>query len=214
MSVVSIPTPRPLRRDAADNRAALLAAARLVLNRDPDAPLEAIAAEAGLSRRAVYGHFANRDELLHEVVRIGAERVATAVTRGTHPDPVMRLALIGSQLWREVESIRVMAVIALRGPLKPYTDESLKPLRASTLRAIRDGQRAGTIRPDIPADRLARLVEDAALAVLEESTRSALDNADGQRLIIAAVLGTVGLGWRDVETFLAAHPELAWKDHD
>jgi AcrR family transcriptional regulator len=206
--------PRPLRRDAADNRAALLAAARVVLNRDPDAPLEAIAAQAGLSRRAVYGHFANRDELLHELVRIGAERVAAGVARVTHPDPVMRLALIGSQLWRELENIRVMAVIALRGPLKPYTDDSLRPLRAIVLGAIRDGQAAETIRLDIPADRLARLVEDAALAVLEESMRSVLDNADGQRLIIATVLGTVGLGWRDVEAFIAAHPDLAWKDND
>jgi AcrR family transcriptional regulator len=214
MTLVTTPTPRPLRRDAADNRAALLAAARVVLNRDPDASLEAIAAQAGLSRRAVYGHFANRDELLHELVHIGAERVATALARVAHPDPVMRLALIASQLWRELESIRVMAVIALRGPLKPYTDDSLRPLRASVLGAIRDGQRAETIRPDIPADRLARLVEDAALAVLEESMRSVLDNADGQRLIIATVLGTVGLGWRDVEAFIAAHPDLAWKDHD
>ncbi|MES2169657.1 MAG: helix-turn-helix domain-containing protein, partial [Actinomycetota bacterium] len=108
---------RAPRRDATENRGALLDAARALLNRDPSASLEAIAAEAGLSRRSVYGHFANRDDLLSELVTLGSQRVAGTLDGVSHPDPVVRLALIGARLWREVESVRVMAVIAVRGPL-------------------------------------------------------------------------------------------------
>jgi AcrR family transcriptional regulator len=48
-----VPTTSPARaprRDATENREAILAAAKTVLNRDPKAPLEAIAIEAGLTR--------------------------------------------------------------------------------------------------------------------------------------------------------------------
>ena len=69
------------RRDAVKNRAALLAAARVALNRDPESSLETIAAEAGLSRRAVYGHFPTRDDLLREVTAHGAARIGRASCR-------------------------------------------------------------------------------------------------------------------------------------
>ena len=101
------------RRDALENRAALLAAARVALNRDPDATLDAIATEAGLSRRSVYGHFATRDELVRELVAAGAARVAGALTGVGHPDPLVRLALVAARMWAEVADIRVMALFAV-----------------------------------------------------------------------------------------------------
>lgn len=58
---------RAPRRDAASNREALLDAARAILNRDPEASLDTIAAAAGLTRRAVYGHFPSRNTLLAEL---------------------------------------------------------------------------------------------------------------------------------------------------
>ena len=61
---------RAPRSDAAKNRAALLDAARSELNRDPDASLDTIAAAAGLSRRAVYGHFPSRDALIAELAQL------------------------------------------------------------------------------------------------------------------------------------------------
>jgi len=208
---VTIPTLRAPRRDATENRAALIAAAKVVLNTNPDASLESIAAEAGLSRRAVYGHFASRDDLMRELVAIGAERVATALGSITHKNPLVRIALIASGLWHEVENIRVMAVFTVRGPLKHHTDEALRPLRQGVLGAIHAGQAEGGIRPDIEAPRLARLMEDAMFAVLEESTSYAIPIENGHRLIMLNVLATIGLGWRDASDFIDAHPELAWK---
>jgi AcrR family transcriptional regulator len=207
--VTTTPNRAP-RRDATENRAALLAAARLVLNQHPDASLEAIAAEAGLSRRAVYGHFASRDDLLRELVTLGSHRVAAALETVTHDDAVVRLTLIASRLWHEVEDIRVMAVFAVRGALKPHTDEALRPLRRLVLHSVEEAAGTGAIRDDIAPDRLARLMEDAMFAVLEEATEHPLPEEEGHRLVMLAVLGTIGFGWHDAQAFLDAHTELSW----
>jgi AcrR family transcriptional regulator len=198
------------RRDAAANRESLLAAARIVFNRDPSASLEAVATEAGLSRRSVYGHFANREELLLELVTAGARRVASALETVTHPDPLARLALIASTLWREVESVRVMAVVAVRGPLALHTAATLGSIRADLRAAITEGQAEGSMRRDLPAERLARLVEDTALVVLEDSTEHPLGARDGGRLVMLMTLAVVGLGWRDAGDFIDGWTELTW----
>jgi len=208
---VTTPPTRAPRRDATENRAALVAAAKVVLNKNPDASLESIAAEAGLSRRSVYGHFASRDDLMRELVAIGAARVASALETIAHENPVVRIALIASRLWSEVEDIRVLAVVTVRGPLKHHIDEALRPLRQGVLGAIHAGQTAGSIRFDIEAERLARLMEDAMFAVLEEATSYPIPKEAGHRLIMLNVLATIGLGWRDAASVVDSHPELAWK---
>ncbi|MCU1422293.1 MAG: putative TetR-family transcriptional regulator [Microbacteriaceae bacterium] len=205
-------TTRAPRRDAAENREALIAAAKAVLNRDPSASLETIAAAAGLSRRSVYGHFANRDDLLLELVTSGAKRVADALEGLTHPDPVVRLALIASRLWREVEAVRVMAVVAVRGPLAAHTTSALAPVRRGVREAIADGRAAGSMRQDLPVALLARLVEDTALSVLEESTQNPLPSREGHDLVMLMTLGTVGFGWREARAVIDANTELHWSE--
>ena len=203
---------RAPRRDSAENRESLLAAARVVFNRDPNASLETVAAQAGLSRRSVYGHFANRDDLLLELVTTGARRVASALESVSHPDPLTRLALIASKLWREVESVRVIAVVAVRGSLAHHTADILGAIRFHVRTAISEGQADGSMRPDVPTERLARLVEDTALVVLEDSTEHPLSARDGDRLAMLMTLAIVGLGWRDADAFINSKPELAWPE--
>jgi AcrR family transcriptional regulator len=200
---------RTLRRDATENRQALLTAAKAVLNRDPDASLEAIAAEAGLSRRSVYGHFATREALVGEVVALGVARVADALTQVRHPDPLVQLALIAAELWREVEDVRVMAMFAVRGPLIEVVTDALRPLRARVLESVRDGAADGSIRTDIDAVFLARLIESAAIAVLDESNRRPIDSETGRRLAMLAVLSCAGLGWREADRLIDSTPELS-----
>ena len=203
---------RAPRRDAAENRESLLAAARVVFNRDPNASLEAVAAQAGLSRRSVYGHFANRDDLLLELVTTGARRVASALESVSHPDPLTRLALISSKLWREVESVRVIAVVAVRGALAHHTADVLGTIRFHLRTAISEGQADGSMRRDVPTERLARLVEEIALVVLEDSIEHPLTARDGDRLVILMTLAIVGLGWHDADVFIDGKPELAWPE--
>lgn len=197
-----------MRRDAVENREALLAAARVELNLDPDASLEAIAARAGLSRRAVYGHFATRDVLLRELISLGATRIASSLAAVDHADPVVRLALIASRLWHEVEDIRVMAVFAVRGPLKAHTAESLAPLRKRVAESIAEGAAAGSVRRDIPVDRLARLVEDAALSALAEASADSMPGPAAHELVMLLVLSTAGLSAEQAAALIRTHPEL------
>jgi AcrR family transcriptional regulator len=203
--------PRAPRRDAADNRAALLAAARVVLNRDPDASLDIIAAEAGLTRRSVYGHFANRDALLRELISSGATRVAEALDGVDHPQPLVRIALIGSRLWLEVENVRVMSAFAVSGPFQKLVAERLAPIRRHLLDAVAEGAgaRGGfVVRRDMRPETVARLIEGAAITVLNEATRTRMSAAAGRRTVMLAVLSMAGLGAAGAEQLIDQTPEL------
>ncbi|MCU1406752.1 MAG: transcriptional regulator, TetR family [Glaciihabitans sp.] len=191
------PAPRARRRDAAENRDAILAAAAIALNRDPSATLEIIAAEAGLSRRALYGHFANRDDLILELLTRRAARIATRVLTVDHHNSRIAIAQIGGGLWREIENVRVMAQFAVRGPFMGLVGETLAPTRALLFEVVDRGIRAGQLRQDMPADLLARLVEGAALAVLDEASHNPLGSDEGARLVMAATLGMAGLSWAE-----------------
>jgi AcrR family transcriptional regulator len=199
-------TERSPRRDAAENRAALLDAARSVLQTDPDASIETIAAAAGLSRRAVYGHFPTRDDLVREVVTAGAERILAAMpTAADLADlaPASRLAVIAVTLWSEIAHARSMARVAVRGPLALQVGRVFEPLRQQVRHACELGIADGAMRNDVDAAALARLVEGACFAVLDEATRSGTGDEDGRRMVVVSALGMAGIDWR---TALLAMP--------
>jgi len=203
MTVVS---ERPLRRDAEQNRAALVTAAQVLLARDPHASMDAIARAAGLSRRAVYGHFADRDALLGELVRSGAERFNAIAATVSDEDPApLALARLTSRLWAEAAQVQMAAAIALDDAHVAQTAAVLSPLRRRLVALVRAGQDAGTLRADITAPTLARLVEETGrmvVARLDASSREA------RSLAVRTVLGVGGLSWRETDALLAAHPDL------
>ncbi|MCU1480389.1 MAG: putative TetR-family transcriptional regulator [Subtercola sp.] len=199
---------KPPRRDATENRLAILDSARVLLNRDPEASLEAIAAGAGLSRRSIYGHFATRDELIGEIQTLGGRRVTAALAHIDHADSRVAIALIGARLWSEVENVRVMAQLAVRGPQRAVFAETLRPVRAKLLDIVRRGIAAHELRGDMDALTLANLIEGAALSVLDEAIRANLSNADGHRLVMLATLSTAGLSWHEASAVITQHPEL------
>jgi AcrR family transcriptional regulator len=191
--------PRAPRRDAAENRAALIEAAKTALQRDPDASLETIAADAGLSRRAVYGHFPSRDDLVRAVVTAGAARVLaampTAADLGELP-PAARIAAIAVTLWSEVAHVRSMARIAVRDPFGASVAEVFAPLRTQVREACALGIADGSMRADVDPATLGRLVEGACIAVLDEATRSGTSDEDGRRMVVVSALGMAGIDWR------------------
>lgn len=199
------------RKDAAVNRQALLMAAATLLNRDPSASLEAIAAEAGLSRRAVYGHFATRDDLLREVTLNGATRVNAALLDATSQldstDPAIQLAAVGARIWREVEPVRVMALITVRGPQLELVGQVLRPLREQVRRIVARGVDSGAFRSDIEVDRLSRLIESAAISVLDEANRYELDSDEGRRLVVLSVLSLAGFSALEAGEILRTLPD-------
>lgn len=197
------------RRDATANREALLTAAADALGEASDAPLERITSAAGLTRRAFYGHFANRDELVVAVIDVGAARLNAIAADTDDPHAPTAIALLGARLWGAVEHVRVLAGMAVREPYAAHAAEALAPLR-DRLRALVDrGVAEGTVRPDIRADVLARLIESAAIAVLLEAAVTGIADGEGRRLVMLAVLGTAGLSWQDSADLIDTAPALA-----
>ena len=203
-------SPRAPRRDATANREAILAAAAVALNEDIDASLESIAARAGLSRRAVYGHFATRDELLIEVFTRGARRLAALLDPVSHPDPLVEIALFGATLWAEVEHVRVSAALAVRGPHRATVGTALDPARERLRETVGRGMESGRIRTDLDRETVTRLIENAAVSVLDEATRARLSPEAGHRLVMLAGLSAAGMGWREAGELIASTPELAY----
>lgn len=194
---------RAPRRDATLNRAALLDAARALLNTDPNASLEAIAARAGLTRRAVYGHFATRDALIEELTASGVQRFLAALeATPTNGDPLVDLALVGIVMWDDVAPTRVMTQQTLRSPRIAQLTPALTALHdrvsAALVRAVAREQ----VRTDLPVETVARLVQGAAFAVLDEVNETPRTRGDGVRLLLLALLGAVGLSWRESESFI------------
>ncbi|MFF1879485.1 TetR/AcrR family transcriptional regulator [Leifsonia sp. NPDC058230] len=206
------PSTRAPRRDAAENREAILTAAAAALNDDIDASLETIAARAGLSRRAIYGHFATRDDLLVDVFTRGAARVAALLEPVAHPDARVEIALFGATLWSEVEHVRVNAQLAVRGPHRARVAEALEPARRRLRQTVERGVAEHSLREDIDVDTVARLIENAAIAVLDEATRTGLSRDAGHRLVMLSGLSAAGLGWRDADELVAETPELALQE--
>jgi hypothetical protein len=124
-------------------------------------------------------------------------------------DPVVQLAELGARLWAEVEHVRVMAQLTVRGPLMRDVGTALAPLRAFLLETVRRGVADGRMRDDVDVETLAHLVEGSALAVLDEATVRDLDRAEGHRLVMLAVLGMVGLGWQEAGELVRSTPALA-----
>jgi AcrR family transcriptional regulator len=203
-------TTRAPRKDAAENRSAIVAAAAVVLNRDIEASLSAVADAAGLTRRSIYGHFATRDDLITEVLTRGAERVAASLEPVRDDDPRVEIALIGATLWSEVEHVRVMAQLAVRGPHRDQVARALEPARQRLRRAVTRGVAAGLLREDIDPATLARLIESSALAVLDESARTSMSARTGHALVMRAGLSAAGLGWREADELIRSTPGLAY----
>lgn len=203
---MTVVTERPLRRDAEHNRAALVTAAQVLLARDPHASMDAIARAAGLSRRAVYGHFADRDALLGELVRAGAERFNAIAADVSDADPApLALARLTSRLWAEAAQVQVAAAIALDDAHVEQTAAVLSPLRRRLVALVRAGQDAGTLRTDIGAPTLARLVEETGRMVVARLDAS---SRDARSLAVRTVLGVLGLSWREADALITAHPDL------
>lgn len=202
---VTAPNPRGRRRDAQANREALLVAAQAVLATNPSASLDTIAQAAGLTRRAVYGHFADRDSLLREVIAVGAQRFNTIAEATDDPDPRVTLARMAMRLWREASAVRASANIALDDAHVTETVLALAPLRRRIRDLTRSGIASGAFRADMPPELLAFLIEETARSTLRELR---LTTADADSTVVRVVLSVVGLSWTEQAELLGAHPEI------
>ncbi len=147
VSTVSVPEPKPLRRDAEVNLSRILTAARDVFAEEGyDASMEAIAMRAEVGVGTLYRRFPNKADLLNAVVGAAHERnqqIAEAVLADVPPgDGVfefLRRCIAFPSCWRATIS-------APPWRSKGTGLEKLAPL----LRLILDrSQQAGTVRSDV-----------------------------------------------------------------
>ena len=187
------------------NREALLSAAQSVLAANPHASLDAIAQEAGLSRRAIYGHFADRETLLREVISMGATRFNAIAEMAHDADPRVALASMAARLWEEASAVRASASLALDQAHAAETALALSPLRRRVRALMRAGAASGSFRGDLSPELLAVLIEETARATLREPR---LTPTDGAATVVRVVLSMAGLSWREQEELIAAHPGI------
>lgn len=198
-------TIRAPRRDAIENRAGILDAARSALASDPHASVDVIARSAGLSRRTLYGHFDDRDALIRELISSGAQRFNAIAESITDTDSRLALARLAAQLWREAAHVQVAAALALDEAHVEHTAAALAPLRRALAGLARRGQDDGSFRTDLAAPTLARLIEEVARTVVSRTDAGTYEAAN---VAVRTVLGIAGLSWRETDNLLIAHPEI------
>lgn len=206
---MTTPTPREPRRDALANREALLRAAQTALAKNPNASLDTIAHAAGLTRRALYGHFADRESLLREVIAIGARRFNAIAETIDDPDPRVAVARMARRLWREASAVRASANIALDDLHLADTALALEPLRRRVRVLTRTGVESGAFRSDMPIEVLAVLIEETARATLRELRLAPMDASS---TVVRVVLSIVGLSWTEQAELIDTHPEIFAQD--
>ncbi|WP_318387478.1 helix-turn-helix domain-containing protein [Microbacterium maritypicum] len=199
-------TTRAPRRDAVENRAGILSAARATLALPPHASVDVIARSAGLSRRTLYGHFDDRDALIRELISTGAQRFNAIAASIDDADARLALARLAAHLWHEAAHVQVAAALALDETHVEHTATALAPLRRTVAALVRRGQDDGSFRTDLAAPTLARLIEEMARTVISRTDAASTGAAD---LAVRTVLSMAGLSWREADELLASHPDLA-----
>ncbi|MHC9045339.1 TetR/AcrR family transcriptional regulator [Microbacterium saperdae] len=198
-------TTRAPRRDAVENRAGILSAARSALAADPRASIDVIARSAGLSRRTLYGHFDDRDALIRELIANGARRFNAIAETVTDSDARLALARLAARLWQEAAHVQVAAALALDEAHVDHTGAALAPLRRTLAALVRRGQEDGSFRTDLTAPTLARLIEEMARTVVSRTDAASTEAAS---IAVRTVLSIVGLSWREADELLATHPAI------
>jgi AcrR family transcriptional regulator len=165
---------KPLRKDAAARRSALLrAAAEVFAEAGIDTPLDRIAERAGVGRATLYRNFANRTEialavLLDETAGL-ARRFAAPTDPEAFPDFVIALSETLTRNAAFGGVVRAAPSPELLAPLRAALAEAATP-------ALKVSQAAGVVRPDLtPGDiRIVSAMLGAALQNADPSERNAL----------------------------------------
>ncbi|AQZ66839.1 Transcriptional regulator, TetR family [[Actinomadura] parvosata subsp. kistnae] len=182
---------RNLRADARRSRAAILEAATGLLDADPDASVDAIAAAAGVSRQTVYAHFPSRDRLLEAVLAHLTEQTVAAMDaadpgEGPAAEVLLRLLDAGERV-----AGRHPALLQRLGslPVTPEADHDRHaPVAERLERVIRRGQEAGEFDPDVPAEWLVAVTIRLAHAASEQAAAGRMSPEESKRALHTTLL--------------------------
>jgi AcrR family transcriptional regulator len=187
------PAPRAPRADARRNVEAILRAAETCLARDPEATVAAIAAEAGVGRVTLYGHFPSRADLVGavfaEAVRSAEQPLSQVDTDG---DPVDGLRALVSSSWRVVHRFRSILAAAER-ELSPADVRGHHDAHLARLSALLErGRASGAFRTDVPTGWLAATCMSLMHTAAAEVSAGRLADADAEYAVVETVLAACG----------------------
>jgi AcrR family transcriptional regulator len=159
------------RAQAARNDGAILTAARKVFIANPDAPVGAVAQEAGVGISALYRRYPSKEALLATLCHDGLERfVAIAEAAGEVADPWESfVAFLRGIVEADVHSLTVY----LAGRFPPTPEHRELAVRAGTLAdgILRRAQQAGVVRADLESTDLPMIYEQLAAVRLGDPAR-------------------------------------------
>lgn len=165
---------RPLRKDAAERRSALLAAARIVFaEQGIDAPLDRIAERAGVGRATLYRNFPGRTEIALAVL---VDEVVELERRFAEPTTAVAFLEFLGELSERLERNAALGAVLAATP----SPELLQPLRRAIIKAatapLKASQAAGAVRADLqPSDvRVLAAMLGAGLHSAAPAERSAI----------------------------------------
>lgn len=160
MSDTATATERPLRKDAARNRALLIQAAREVFaERGLEASLDDVAHHAGLGVGTAYRHFANKHELAKAVLtEVVDQIVQRAEEAAAADDPWAGMVSFLERIAEAQSTDRGLREV-LTGVHDPQQFERVdERLRKPFARIVRRARAAGALRPDVQASDLGLVV--------------------------------------------------------
>jgi AcrR family transcriptional regulator len=145
------------------NDARILEAARAVFLDDPEAPISAVAARAGVGIGALYRRYASKQDLLRQLARDGLRRylVEAEVAVADEGDA---WAAFAAFMQRILDSDVLAITINLAGTFTPTDDLMADSTRAEDLntRLVERTKAKGGLRADIEVDDLSLILEQVA----------------------------------------------------
>jgi len=167
---------RPLsgrRAQARRNDPRIRQAARDVFTADPDAPMSAVAARAGVGISALYRRYRSKEDLLREVARDGLAQYLE-VAEAAVADDGDAWVTFASFMGRLLDAQTVAITMNLAGTFTPDEELFAMSVRAAELndRIVERTKAEGGLRADVVVDDLSLILEQVSSLRLGDERRT------------------------------------------
>ena len=152
------------RDEARRNDAAILDAARAVFVADPNAPVSAVAARAGVGISSLYRRYESKEELLRKLCSDGLQQYVDIAREAVEDEDGDAWDVFAAFMRRIVDADMHTLTNRLAGRFRPTKAEYRNAQIAEELdqRLVAGAQAAGVLRADITADDLTYVFEQIA----------------------------------------------------